>query len=46
MTPGESLTTRVLEPENGAVRFDATNGADEVVLKDGLAEISEAAPSS
>jgi acyl dehydratase len=46
MTPGEALTTRVLEPENGAVRFDAANGADEVVLKDGLAEISEAAPSS
>ena len=33
-------------PENGAVRFDATNGAGEVVLKDGLAELSEAAPSS
>jgi acyl dehydratase len=46
MTPGEALTTRVLEPGNGAVRFDATNGADEVVLKDGLAEISEQAPSS
>ncbi len=46
MEPGDALTTRVLRPENGAVRFDATNGAGEVVLKDGLAEISEAAPSS
>ncbi|MGA8219909.1 MAG: MaoC/PaaZ C-terminal domain-containing protein [Solirubrobacterales bacterium] len=46
MTPGEALTTRVLEPESGAVRFDATNGADEVVLKDGLAEIADAASSS
>ena len=45
MTPGEALTTRVLQTENGVVRFDATNGADEVVLKDGLAELSEAAPS-
>jgi acyl dehydratase len=46
MTPGEALTTRVLRPENGVVRFDATNGPDEVVLKDGLAELSEAAPTS
>jgi acyl dehydratase len=43
MTPGEALTTRVLRPEDGAVRFDATNGAGEIVLKDGLAELSEAA---
>ena len=46
MTPGEAITTRVLETENGVVRFDATNGADEVVLKDGLAELSGAAPAS
>ncbi len=45
MAPGDALTTRV-RPENGAVRFDATNGAGEVVLKDGLAEIVEAAPTS
>ena len=40
MTPGDALTTRVRPPQVGAVRFDATNGAGEVVLKDGLAELA------
>jgi acyl dehydratase len=40
MTPGDSLTTRVRAPHEGTVRFDATNGAGEVVLKDGLAELA------
>jgi acyl dehydratase len=46
MTPGDALTTRVRRPQDGAVRFDATNEAGEVVLKDGLAELAEAAPPS
>ena len=40
MTPGDALTTRVRRPQEGAVTFDATNGAGEVVLKDGLAELA------
>ena len=46
MTPGDALTTRVRRPQQSAVRFDAVNGAGEVVLKDGLAELQEAAPQS
>ena len=38
MEPGDALTTRVLAREGGSVRFDAIDGAGEVVLKDGLAE--------
>jgi acyl dehydratase len=46
MTPGDALTTRVRPPQEGAVRFDATDRAGDVVLKDGLAELAEAAPPS
>ncbi len=43
MAPGDALTTRVRRPLEGAVGFDAVNGAGEVVLKDGLAELREQA---
>jgi hypothetical protein len=43
MTPGGALTTRIRHPQGGAVRFDATDGAGEVVLKDGLAHLTSAA---
>jgi acyl dehydratase len=43
MAPGDALTTRIRAPEGSAVRFDAVDGAGEVVLKDGLAEL-QAAP--
>jgi acyl dehydratase len=43
MAPGDALTTRVRRPQGGAVRFDATDGAGEVVLKDGLAELTPTA---
>ncbi len=46
MAPGDALTTRVRRPQEGAVGFDAVNGAGEVVLKDGLAELREQAPAS
>jgi acyl dehydratase len=39
MAPGDSLTTRVRARRDDVVRFDATDGAGEVVLKDGLAEL-------
>jgi hypothetical protein len=41
MTPGDALTTRVRAPRDRAVFFDAVDGAGEVVLKDGLAELLE-----
>jgi acyl dehydratase len=43
MAPGDALTTRIRRPQGGAVRFDATDGAGEVALKDGLAELTSAA---
>jgi acyl dehydratase len=43
VAPGDALTTRIRQPQGGAVRFDATDGAGEVVLKDGLAELISAA---
>jgi acyl dehydratase len=43
MTPGDALTTRIRPPQVGAVRFDATNRAGEVVLRDGLAELAAGA---
>ncbi len=46
MAPGDALTTRVRRPREGAVGFDAVNGAGEVVLKDGLAELRGQAPPS
>jgi acyl dehydratase len=46
MAPGDALTTRVRRPQEGAVWFDATNGAGEVVLKDGLVELREQTPQS
>jgi acyl dehydratase len=46
MAPGDALTTRVRRPQEGAVWFDATNGAGEVVLKDGLVELREQTPPS
>lgn len=46
MSPGDALTTRLRALDGNALTFDAVNGAREVVLKDGLAELSEAAPSS
>jgi acyl dehydratase len=41
MTPGDALTTRVRPPRDGAISFDALDGAGETVLKDGLAELVE-----
>jgi acyl dehydratase len=46
MRPGDALTTRIRPPRAGEVRFDATDGAGEVVLKDGLAELTPATPES
>src|SRR4051812_47741936 len=40
MAPGDALTTNVRPPQDGAIRFDATDGAGDVVLKDGLAELA------
>ena len=42
MAPGDALTTRVRPPRDGTIRFDATDGAGDVVLKDGLAELASA----
>jgi acyl dehydratase len=40
MAPGDELTTRIRTLEGGgSVGFDAVDGAGEVVLKDGLAEL-------
>ena len=44
MAPGDALTTHVHAPRDGAVRFDAVDGAGEVALKDGLAELVETRP--
>jgi hypothetical protein len=46
MTPGDALTTRIRRPQAGVIRFDATDGGGGVVLKDGFAELQEAAPPS
>jgi acyl dehydratase len=43
MAPGDALTTRVRRRQGDAVTFDATDGAGNVVLKDGLAELATAA---
>jgi acyl dehydratase len=41
MRPGDALTTRVRPARDGAISFDAMDGAGETVLKDGLAELVE-----
>jgi acyl dehydratase len=41
MLPGDALTTRIRgRPTEGQAVFDAVDGAGDVVLKDGLAELN------
>jgi hypothetical protein len=42
MAPGDALTTHVRPRQGDVIRFDATDGAGDVVLKDGLAELASA----
>jgi hypothetical protein len=44
MRPGDALTTRIRRgsTDDGQVIFDAVDGAGDVVLKDGLAELNGA----
>jgi acyl dehydratase len=44
MRPGDALTTRIRRDStgDGQVVFDAVDGAGDVVLKDGLAELNGA----
>jgi len=47
MRPGDALTTRIRgRPADGRALFDAVDGAGDVVLKDGLAELNGAGPAA